>query len=255
MEISPQLHTDLLLPCSISNFRLPWDTYEASLLKGCETVQGLLRDIKVNAKNTKPKQNLVRFHCEAWINKAMVAFTYSCANQLESCWLTRQKRNKCHLVFLCMHELVQDRWSQIESRIFWLKSEHNPHQLVIKIGFQVMEFQLDSVWDVIAPLSPSFLLNNITICSFTPDRDNSLKVQKASPVGFVYISKSKGDDAHVQNGPECSRSAAQVCGCMKTANSIQITHNPFCVSNPDPCLKWMGTPNPVVHKLFVAGPS
>lgn len=64
-----------------------------------------------------------------------------------------------------------------------------------------MEFQLDSVWDVIATLSPSFLLNNITFCSFTPDRDDSLKVQKASPALCVYISESKGDDAHIQNGP------------------------------------------------------
>lgn len=53
MEISPQLHTDLLLPCSDSNFRLPWDAYEASLLKGCETVQGLLQNIKVNAIKAK----------------------------------------------------------------------------------------------------------------------------------------------------------------------------------------------------------
>lgn len=63
-----------------------------------------------------------------------------------------------------------------------------------------MEFQLDSVWDVIAPLSPSFLLNNITFCSFPPDRDDSPKFQKASSARCVYISESKGDDAHIQNG-------------------------------------------------------
>lgn len=39
------------------------------------------------------------------------------------------------------------------------------------------------------------------ICSFMPDRDDSLKVQKALPAGCVYISETKGDDAHIQNGP------------------------------------------------------
>lgn len=43
-----------------------------------------------------------------------------------------------------------------------------------------MEFPLGSIWGVIAPLSCSFLLKNIRFCSFRPERDDSLKFQKAS---------------------------------------------------------------------------
>lgn len=189
--------TDLLLPFLSQSSGYLETLMKLLFWKGVNST-GTLTGYKSECNKNKTRSlSEIWFHCKARINKVMVAFTYSCANQLESCWLPRQKRNKCHLVFLWMHELVQDRWSQIESRIFWLKSEHTPHQLVIKIGFQVMEFQLDGVWDVIAPLSPSFLLN-ITFCSFTPDWDNSLKVHKAR---CVYIPESKGDDTHIQNGP------------------------------------------------------
>lgn len=75
-----------------------------------------------------------------------------------------------------MHELVQDRWSEMGSRL----SKYGPHMLVIKAGFQMIEFPLASIQGVIATLSRSFLLNNISLCSFRPDRDDYLKFQKAS---------------------------------------------------------------------------
>lgn len=47
-----------------------------------------------------------------------------------------------------MHELVQDRWSEMGSRL----SKYGPHMLVIKAGFQMIEFPLASIQGVIATL-------------------------------------------------------------------------------------------------------
>lgn len=65
------------------------------------------------------------------------------------------------------------------------ESKYAPHVLVIKASFQVMEFQLGTIWGVIAPLSRSFLLNNIRFCSFRPDTDDSLPV--AVKLEFIFL--------------------------------------------------------------------
>lgn len=145
----------------------------------------------------------------------MVDFTYSCATgnttQLGDCLHRKEEMPFCFISV--------NAWTHSES-----KSEYAPHKLVIKM----MEFQLESDWHVIAPLSLSFQLNSIPFCSFTPDRDESLKFQKASTLclgDFQFVFQNPKVKMFISNIHHYRRrSAARFCGYVNMfANSTHVS--------------------------------